>query len=489
MTIADADFDSTSNLEAREAGPGRFPVPPVGELPAGGAEYAVPHHFGKAALVNQYSRAYRWSYDEALRENRTHGRAMLNDLVCRQALDSWMVPVSQLSWHLDPRDPTDPRQVDDAKRLTDVILETPNLEDLFYCLEWGEWFGRQGAALLYEWKYGYADGKKRMRVREHRPIHGDSLVARWDGSWGMLVNGAFPGDKEPTDLGFAHFFTPTEREATIIHYAPPFDVDFFDSDLAGQIRGSGLRGHVFWFWFLRSNFIALVADYAERFANGIWKGWYDQTNPTGKEELASVLSEFRNAKVLQLPQLPNGYKPFAVEIEQVGTANPDFLLRFISNYFDNYIRDYLSGASLSHGSQLNVGGDGVEYMRGRVSTVVQWRGNRLANTLTRDWMPVLTRYNCGETAVPPYFRFDTDRPNSGEILGYAKAIKELGGDIDLSHLYECSGLPEPAPGTTVASAIQPLQPTAVTQTPVGVPVATQPQQQPTGVDGQQQLAV
>lgn len=470
MTDDPTKYDSVEQAKAREAGPGVWPDPPVGDLPAGEGLWPVPHHLSKVSLINQHSRSYRWSYDEALQSSRESARAMLRDVMVTSSLAAWMIPVSQLSWHLEPRDETDPKQLAGVQLLTAVIEETPRLTDLFHSLLFGEFLGRQGVAQLFEWKFGYPDGKKRLLVKNHRPIHGDSLVARWDGQWGQLVNGLYEGKKEATDIGFAHFYTPAEREAVIVHYAPPFDVDFYDPELAGQIRGWGLRGQIFWSWWLRSNFLALVADYGERFANGLWKAYYDVSNPNGKTEMENVLIEYRNSKVLNLPQNPDGRKPYDVVVESVPAANPQFLLELINGYFDNYIRDYLSGASLSHGSELNVGGDGVQYMQNRVTRAVKWYANRLAETLTEDWLPVLTKYNCGESAVSPYFRFDVDSPNAEQLIANAKILHDIGVDVDVDHLRVVAGLPIPNPGSNVASKLQPLSPTAVNQTPQQTPM-------------------
>ena len=485
MADTSTTFNDRVNLEAREAGPARFPVPPVGDLPAGGATHAVPHYLSKIGLINQIARSYRWAYDEALKDSRKNAVAMLRDVILRDALFTRIAPTSQLMWHLEPRDPTDPRQIDAAAKLTDVIKATPRLQDLFFSLLYATWFGRQGVSLRYEWDFSHPDGKRRMVVRDHLPINGDTLVARWaTNEWGMYVNGLYPGIKEPADINFVHFFTPAEREAIIVHCHVPEDADFYEPELAGQIRGSGLRGHLYWYWYLASNFLALVADYGERFANGIWIAYYPETNPEAKTELENALAAYKTSKVLELPKRADGTSGYGIEIREVSASSPQFLLDLVVNFFYQYMRAYITGSSLSHETAIGVGGDAVGLMEDRISRVVKFDANRLAETLSVEWMPVLTRYNCGESVPPPFFKFDLDTPDAARITQAAVVMKkEFGVDVNTTHLMQLNGLPEAAPGSSVSSEIQPLQPVAVNQTPQGVamaanagPTPVQPQQ-------------
>ena len=463
------EFNSDTQLEVRESGIGSIPSPPVGELPAGQGYYAIPPQLTKISLINQIARAYRWTYDEALKNSRANAVAMLRDTEIREALETRFVQTVQLEWFLEPRDETDQRQLDAVEKLTYVIKQTPYLQDLFKSLLWGIWFGRAGAALTYRWDYSNPNGERYHLVHSHYPINGDSLVARWSGDWGQKVHGQFPGDKVPTDTGFAHFFTPEEIEAIIIHTHNPEDPDFYEPELAGQIRGSGLRGHCYWFWWLAGNFLALAEDYAERFAMGVWQAGYDKTNPNGKQEMEDALAAYRANKVLLVPVAADGSTPYKVTISEVGTATPMFIFEIVQ-WLRGVIKKYIIGSDLSEETAMQVGGDGAGVLEDRISRVVKYDAERLAETLSHWWLPVLCKYNCGPTVPPPFFRFNCDRPNAGQLLSYAKTLHELGDDIDLDFLKEAAGLPKPNPGANVASKLQPMSPTAVNAVPQGVPI-------------------
>lgn len=462
-------------LEVRESGLDTQTPPPIGELPAGGGQWPVKHHESKIALINILSRSYRWTFDEATRYSRSDSVAILRDLVVIDALESRFTKTVQLSWHLEADDESDPEQADAVKLLTGVLRRTPRFIDLMRSLLWSTWYGRAGVQLTYEWNYKHPDGKKRLYIKDHRPINGDSLVARWSGDWGVLVGSNFEGEKEQSDgRGYAHFFSKKEAEAVIVHSYYPFDVDFYEPEMAGAIRGLGLRNWVFWSWWLKSNLLALVADYAERFANGIWKAYYDETNPDAKSELSNSLAEYKNSHILLLPRNKATQQASSdVVIEEVSQASPTFLINLIENYFDNLIRRFISGDE--HTNDMNVGGDGVGLIEGKIGSTTKLDAVRLAETLSQQLMPVLTRYNCGEHVTPPRFVFDVDSPDAAEVLGYMKAIRELGGDIDLDHAYVVAGIPKPQPGSNISSKLQPMSVVAAT---------TQPQQTPqVGVSG------
>lgn len=468
-------------LKAREVGPGKVTPPPVGEMPAGDAKWPVPHYLSKISIINQIARAYRWTFDEALKDSRNNAVAMLRDLVIRDALETRIVPTVQLAWHLEPQDETDPEQVRATALLERIIRLTPRLQDLHKAAMWAVWYGRAGVSLLYEWDF-LPTGERIMKIRDHRPINGDSLIAHWSGDWGQYVNSLYEGPKTQGERGFEVFYNAAQREAVIIHTHNPEDADFYEPELSGQIKGSGVRGHCYWFWWLKSNFLALLGDYAERFASGIKIAYYDKTNPDGKTEVENAIAGYRDSGYFVFPSDSDGHTPYRIEVKEVGTASPQFIMEMVTGYFDQYIHRYITGASIEEDTSISAGGDAVGVLEDRVARVVKSDATRLGETYNIDLLPTLCRYNCGEHVPPPRWVFDVEKPNAGEILGYSQAIRNMGGDIDMTHLYEVCGLPQPQPGDNISSKLQPMSPTAVAQVPQGTPTvsaATQPQGQQT----------
>ena len=454
-----------ADLTVRETGLNRPPEVPAGVLPPGAGQWPVPHQLQFVGLVNQFARAYRWTFDEALKHAPQNAVAMRNDLVLMEALRERQMMTAQLAWHLEPRDPTDQRQVDAGAKLEKVIRLTPNLQSLFMQFLEAIWYGRYAMQFTYEWDRFEPD---LLVVKEFSPINGDSLVARWGGDWGILVNGTFPGDTVAWERGKAHFFTPAEREVVVVHSHEPEAADYRDSVLAGGVKGVGVRGRAYWYWWFKSNFLGLQADYVERFANGVWIAYYDQNNAEAKQQIEDAVAGYRANRVLTFPVVdPSGQTPYRLEIKEVGSASSAILHQIIE-YFDGALRRFVLGLAMADGMDLGVGGDGADILTSKVSRTVKYDAHNLAETLTRQWLPVLAKYNT-PGVPPPRFVFDVDAPAAEKVLGYAERLAQLGGAVDLPHLYALCGLPQPGPGDAVGTKIQPLSPVGVGAVPQGVP--------------------
>src|SRR5580658_4019093 len=81
------------------------PVDPLGLTPSGGA-FTLPHFVTFSQLVNYVTRTYRYTTDEAIRHCIQNALAMRNEPVIMQAVRTRQMPVTQLSWHLEPDEPT-----------------------------------------------------------------------------------------------------------------------------------------------------------------------------------------------------------------------------------------------------------------------------------------------------------------------------------------------------------------------------------------------
>lgn len=466
---------TNEQLIAEEQGPGKFPKPPVidGGLPAGGAGWAVPHYQTKTALLNMMGRSYFWAHDEALKHNRLNAVRMLNDTLIRDALVSRWTPISMLGFHLEPLDATDPGQTDSVEKLTKIILMTPKLQDFFYNLLWAEWYGRAALKLIYTWEV--VGDEKWMIVEKHSPVNGDSLVVRWSGDLGQRVMGLYPGDTENGDgLGLCHFFSAVERESLVLHQNYAEDSDYFDPEKSGEIFGSSLRGHVYWPWYLKSNYEALLGEYGEKFVKGVWVGWYDSGDEAAKTNMASTLAGYSKDRSILLPRSENGDSAYGLDIKETGTQNPQFLSELVQKYSD-LIVNYLTYRNLND-LDMPVGGDGAGLVEDRISRGIKASAGRLAESLTTEWISVLNRYNCPGNPCPR-FKFEIDAVNAGELLGYAQTLANFGYVIPIDDFVELCGLPAAGKNDTVYSKVQPLSPMA-SQTPDGTPqVTTDPSQQ------------
>lgn len=449
---------------------------PDSNLPAGGGHFTTPHFVDFAAVVNQATRTYLSRHDEALKHSWENALAMRRDPVIFGALRERQIPVTQLSWHIEPDDETDQQQADAAELITDIVLRFPRWQQFLMLLQEAIWYGRYGCQIRYQWDYTKDNkftGGRRMIPTGFIPVNGDKLRFKWDGSVGILIHSAYSSEikAEQTDYGLAHFLDGNEREAFIVHRFEPEDADFWEPELAGGINGVGLRGRLYWFWYLKSQVMALMMNYIERFSNGLTLYYYDASNPSAKEQMEHAVREQNGNFALLIPRWANTRDTNSVERIEVSTASPALLQHLIDEYFDNRIIQTILGFSSSIADSPTILGTGYNDSKDNsTSRVIKYDAINLQATITDDLLKPLYRWNCG--SVPcGRFIFDIDHVNAAELLGNAKIMRELGFDIDGDHLYEACGMPKPQQGSTVSSPVQPMSPAAVNQQPIGVPVA------------------
>lgn len=466
------------------------PASPPGNLPPGGGHWTVPNVLSFQGLITTASKSYLYSSDEALLDSPVNARAMRRDAVLMGALRSRQRPTSQLSWHIEPHDDTDPAEIESASIHTKIIEAIPYFQKLkMYLLE-SIWFGKYGAQLLYEWSDKVIPGKKVLAVRGHRPVNGDKFRFKWDDTPGILVYGGYPGSWEATDWGMAHFLTPDEREQFIIHKYEPDDTDWQEPRMAGAIEGVGVRGRLYWFWWLKQQVFALLMNYLERFSNGMTIFYYQAGNPQAEEQARVAAQQQFSQTALLYPRW-NSENPDANKVErlEVGTASPALLQTLVTDYFDMVMVRFIRGESPYIGPDGGArgGGDMASLVSEGLDEVVKYDAIDLQETIQTDLVNVLYKYNAPGVR-PGKFSFEVDAPNSKELMQYGDMLYQWGVGLDEDQAYKISQWQKPKPGAGIISQMGPMQPAAVGNAPQGVPVAGQPGMAGAPQDGTNGLA-
>lgn len=440
-------------------------------LPPGGGRYTAPHFLTFSQIVNSVSRTYRWTFDEALRHNRNNALAIRRDPVVMDALRSRQIPTAQLPWHIEPENDKDTRQAEAAQEITKVIKRIPNFQRLKMHLLEALWWGRYGAQLLYEWDF--SSGKRRLAVRDFRPINGDKLVFKHSGASGILVHATYPGTWEVTDRGRAHFFDRRERQSIILHKHEPEDADFFEPELAGSVAGVGIRSRIYWFWWLRSQVSAFLMDYLERVgAGGFTVYYYEAGNPSSRDEVKAAAEEQHRNNTILFPRYRDGSTggPGVLRIE-ASNAGAQLLQTLISGYFDEVIRRYILGQNLTSETAGTGLGSGVADLHADTfSRLVKYDAINLAETLTTDLVWVLQEYMYPDLPKMQ-FVFDVDKPNARDVLEAAQGFYNMGGTVDEDELRSIIGLAKPQPGHPMLAKMGNLSPAGI---PMGVPMMGPP---------------
>lgn len=461
------------NFTPQEFGyPGNKPSDPS-SLPPGGGRYATPNFIQFSALVQSATKAFLYSSDEALRNSPTNAIVMKRDPVLWGALLRVWRPVAQLSWSLEPDDETNPAEVEAARMVEYCIRKTPHFQRMKMSLLQAIWYGKYAVELAYEWR-NYR-GEEKIFVRDFMPINGDKLRLKWDAkTWGVLVYPGYPGEKVSTDWGLCHFLTADERIQYIIHQHEPDDADFNEPEMAGSIGGVGVRGRLYWFWWLKQQVFGQLMNYIHRFANGLTIFYYDASNPQALHQAQMAAKvQFQNS-VLLYPRW-NGTNPDVNKVErlEVGTASSNLLWNLINEYFDPIMERYIEGQTPSQ----DAGGIGTGQAESRGETldeVIKYHAVDLQETLQSDFVNVLYAYNA-PGVTPGTFTFNVDDPNASELMEHADKLFTWGVPLDEDQVYEISQWRKPALGSGIVSQVGSMQAQMPGQgQPIGTPQIGQP---------------
>lgn len=422
------------------------------------------------------NRSYKFSFDEAMLASPANARAMRRDPVLMDALRSRQIPTCQLSWHLKPRDETDPVQMYAAANITGIIEEAPRFQWAKMQLLESTWYGRYGCQFIF--RPDFSMKYKRWVIRDHRPINGDKLVFKWSGDVGVLVHPLYKGPTQVSERGLVHFFTPEERQTVVIHHFEPEDADWYEYEQAGAVMGVGVRSRLYYFWYLKSKILQYLLDYMQRVGLGIDAFFYEAGNPASLAEMRMAAQSTMGSLRLLLPRNKDGTGPGYEHFEPSHTGAQLFL-KFLSDYFDSICRSYILGQTLTTVADATGMGSGVaEAHQATQEMIVQYDATALQETLSEELVKPLYRFN--HPGVPPArLVFEVDLPNSGELVAAAQALFEMGCPLDAEDLRNVTGLPSPQPGREIVSKFQQSQASTV-GVPAGVPV------QAAGGDGQQQ---
>src|SRR5439155_1355161 len=76
--------------------------------------------------------------------------------------------------------------------------------------------------------------------------------------------------------------TPSWRQRFAIHTGEILDGPFMDAEKGDQIHGVGIRSVIYWYWWLRDEFLSNVADWCARTGLGVRLWYYDASNPASE---------------------------------------------------------------------------------------------------------------------------------------------------------------------------------------------------------------
>lgn len=440
--------------------------------PRGNGQFPLAHPATFAGLFSAGNRSYYQWFDEALRYGWQNKERILFDPVVNSSMRLRVTPTALLTTNADPEDDTDPDQVEAAKNYDRFKRRFKGyIQFRRWLLYNGTFKGRAGAFTRWEKVWDRKENRTFENPVEMRPIDGDKLAFHWDGRVGVTVGAGFQGDTDYiAGYGRVYFFTPEERDQTVVFEFEPEDSDFFDPFQAGLIHGAGLRHRLYWLWALKSRLWAASIDFLEWWARGILIFYFQHGNSAHLTEVTKWVQQFDGQwqRIMPYPvDGPPGFKPVE-RIEPNATTN-NFLQTLITSYLDDLIRQIIIGQTLTTKAGATGLGSGVaEAHVGTFEQIIKYDATILDECETyqvcRQW------YEANYPGMPhARVRSEVDSPNVQQLMDAAESIYQMGGNVPEEPLMQAAGLPETKEGDTILTQVQPMQPAAVDGLPQGVP--------------------
>lgn len=454
-----------------EFGLERLKPPEDGAKPLNGGLWTMPHYETFVAFMNQATRTYWWSFDEALHDSTCNANAMWNDLTIRDPLSSRQRPVALLEWNIEPLNQGNKLEVACAAKLTNVLKDIPNFQQMKRCLLDAIFFGKSGVQILMKWDYSL--GFKRAIVTDWYPVHGDKIVFKYDRTPGILVNSTFQSSNiENTERGPAKFLNPVEQDALLIHKFEPEDAQYYNPSSAGLVHGSGLRGRIYWWWWLRQNMQKYMMNFVKKVGNGFLLVGFPSGNTIAKKAAQAAIESQEGNNVIYAPIDVTKGETLDKVIMHVPTnlSGADFQWTIITG-----INELIRQAILGEGMTTQAANTGLGSTQGdqhgmTADERVKYDANDLETPMNK-LLRVLHRYNSPPGVPCGRYTHLADKRQPGEVMQASQFAMQAGMVVPQSWVQDQLGIPSPVNNEPVLAQVQPMQPTAVGNTPAGTPVA------------------
>lgn len=475
-------------LQARMPSNVDLPNPNIGKPDFGDESQPLPHVITfNSIFARAFSRTYRIS-DQAMRNSEQDALAMENDLAVMECMESRWRAVAQLPWHIDVQDPKDPRQVEAANTLTQLVEGTKDFTEFLRSLLEANWRGRHGMQLGFTWKQIAGSNVKLVDsdipwANAWVPINGDKLAFGWDdpGRVAIRINPTAPdllrryGNidqltfEEDQNIEFAYrnrklevldgfglgfFLDKDELERIIIHRHQIEDAAFNDPTSAGKIHGVGIRHRIYWTWFQKQSALELLFESFERGALGLEVWRYPMGNEAGYNAMVNAMQERvagagRNA--LMVPVIPGMEDSYGVDLIPYPMDGINGFKEIIHEFFNHQIKRYILGQILS--SEPEAGGLGssgiTDFQKDSLQGVLRYDADKLSETMTHQFLPMLIRRNrhvlpVGAQQAGLYkFVLDTEADDMEEQVEAIKQVWEMGLPIKEDALYQITKIEKP----------------------------------------------
>lgn len=434
-------------------------------------------------IVASISKAYM-NWDQAVADSADNALRMRNDTQVMECIKARQRCVSLLNWHLELDGPAMPAHEALRARMTRIMKRIPHFLKYRQSLLEAIWFGKSANQHRFGWHV--KNGQNDIVINKWMPVNGDKIVFRMDDGKnqypdhqiGFKVGMQFnQGDivegrkMEATMAGLATFLAPYERNMVCLHQHEIEDAAYEMPLFAGSINGVGIRSQIYWTWFQKIEFQALLMEFMERAALG-FEIWY---YPEGNEQAVMKLQQDARNRVgrrnFLLFPVPLGQtmneSPYDVKVVEANMAGAESLRSILDGFFGHQIKRYILGQILT--SEVDATGLGSSLADIHYQTlldIVKYDATGLEESITKDTLYPLGRLNDRHfDDVDMRFVIETQSPDVMEKLDAYQKAWEMGARLKESDVLETIAASIPGPEDTVLQNPQAMPQQAATGMP------------------------
>lgn len=382
------------------------------------------------------------------RKSRQDSNAMRLDPRVTSSLAKRKMALLAMNWSIVPEDDEDDGQQEAASELERMITSFDH-EELSENLLEALWFGPGPAEL----QVGFDERDRQFRVISSRPIHGDSVVFRTDGTPFLRVGAGYRGnDRVGAFESAARPLTAAEREIFIMHTFNPTAAEFFTPEEAALIfHGKGLREDIWFPWWISHHIHQQWVNFLERYASGIVVILHEDTDEAREKAIEAVAS-YRNDNALLVPIHADGaaIKKFDVQVVELPANTAEHFLTYIENFVGKHIRHVIEGQDLTSETAPTGLGSGVaKAHQDTFAMFNRYDAIRLGRTLTEQLVWRLQRWNGILPDVRMKWEFAVEDKDPKEVMQSVRLAHSMGVRFIENQVRELTGLSEPTEDDTV----------------------------------------
>lgn len=446
---------------------------PDGTWMEGRGTMLVPASQTTAMVVNTGTRTYSYRFDEAMRDNFVAARAMRRDAFLRGLMEERILPTINRRWQLEVDNERDPNQRNVRDALTSIVQQIPDFDAFKRAQLDGVWFGRAAC----QWAFARnSEVGNLWGIDRWDPIHGDSVQFTFEGTPAILLNSSIVGwyaangattgqfgDLRPTDRGGTALVLqrPYWRDRFAVHVHMREKADFFEGELAGSVQGLGLRGLIYWHYVIRQDALSWMLAYMQAVGQmDLLVFNFPAGNYAAQQQQIANANKIIGKAAIVCPRNPQGNWA-AVEQISMNEAGLRALQQLVADYFDRHIERIIVGQSMSSGADKGdgLGGTGrAEFAKATKDEILIYDTGRLDDTLTRDLIAPLKKYNFPWAKFPVRFKSTMPDLDKQAKVSAGGMLIQAGVAIKVDEWREAAGFTKPEPGDEVIGGPPPMQP-------------------------------